>query len=333
MAIYHLSAQIIGRSDGRSSLACAAYRSGEVLIDERTGTRHQHGDPERVAHTEIIAPAGSPAWAVDRSTLWNRLEQHERRKDAQLAREWEIALPVELTLVQQRDLVRGWVADQLAPAGMIADVAIHHTKAGKPANPHVHIMAPLRPFDPAAETWGGKFRDPDRHATLAAWRSSWADHANAALERAGHEARIDHRSHADRGIEEEPTKKEGMAARGMEARDQASDRMANNRAIRARNQKRREALAKLKAEAKANRPSKERVAERRIATGAKGARDRPAGAGATRQAAATLASRNARRVPEQVKPAPGPQPTTPVSPGINDDVLLAAMRDRLDKGR
>lgn len=256
MAIYHLSTQVFARSDGRSSIACAAYRSGERLVDERTGTVHQHGDPSRVAHTEVIAPAGSPEWATDRAGLWNRLEAHERRKDAQLAREWEVALPVELSLVQQRALLRSWIAAELLPVGLIADVAIHHTKAGKPNNPHAHIMAPLRPFDPASGTWGNKFRDPDRYATLAGWRSSWADHVNTALERAGYEARVDHRSHADRGIEDEPTKKEGAAAHGMEARGMNSDRMAQNRAIRARNQKRLEALARMKAEVKASRPSK-----------------------------------------------------------------------------
>lgn len=241
MAIYHLTAQIFGRKAGRSSVACAAYRSGEVLVDTRTGETYRFARAERVAHKEIIAPLDAPAWATSRADLWNQVETRERRKDAQLAREFEVALPRELSLDQQRELVRGWIEAEITPAGAVADLAIHHDKAGQ--NPHCHIMTTMRPV--SADGWGPqKLRQWEDRSALAQWRASWAEHTNAALERAGVDDRVDHRSHADRGLEEEPTQKEGAAARGMEARGQISDRMEENRRIRSMNLSIRERVAR-----------------------------------------------------------------------------------------
>lgn len=237
MAIYHLTAKIIGRKAGQSSVACAAYRSGEELADTRTGEIFRFARSERVAHAEIIAPIDAPAWATSRADLWNQVETRERRKDAQLAREFEVALPRELSLAQQRELVCGWIAAEITPAGAIADVAIHHDKDGN--NPHAHVMTTMRAV--SAEGWGAqKLRHWEDRSVLAGWRASWADHMNAALERAGVRERVDHRSHADRGLEEKPTQKEGAAARGMEVRGQISDRMEKNRRIRAINRRIRE---------------------------------------------------------------------------------------------
>ncbi len=258
MAIYHLAAQIIGRAAGRSVVAAAAYRSGNLLFDERTGTPHLHGNADRVAHTEIIAPVAAPAWAINREQLWNRVEAGERRKDSQLAREFEIALPNELSLHEQAALIRGWVKAELTPLGVIADVAIHidpndraarqpgHTKAVKARNDHAHVMTTMRGVAADGDGFGAKLRELNWNGTLPRWRTSWAEHANAALERAGSEARIDHRSHAERGLEEEPTKKEGLAARQIEARGQESDRMTINRGIRAKNARLREVLERMK---------------------------------------------------------------------------------------
>lgn len=237
MAIYHFSAQIIGRSDGRSSVAAAAYRSGDALTDERTGTECRYDRRrERIAHTEILAPAGSPAWATDRNSLWNAVERGERRKDAQLAREFEIALPVELTEQQNQDLVRDWVQAEFIPLGVVVDISHHRDRRG--LNPHAHIMKTMRAID--GDGFGPKLRDLNRAEQLEQWRSSWAEACNSALARAGHQARVDHRSLEAQGIDREPTIHEGHAAKEMVARGVPSDRVALNGAIRARNAQRAE---------------------------------------------------------------------------------------------
>lgn len=231
MAIYHLTAQVIGRSAGRSSVSAAAYRSGETLVDDRTGETCRPRRRERVAHTEILAPADAPAWAGDRGKLWNSVEARDTRKNSQLSREFEVSLPRELSADQRLELVRGWIRDEFTAAGVPADLAIH-TDA-KNHNPHAHIMTTMRPL--SADGWGDKLRAWNDRSKIERWRESWADHTNRALERAGIDARVDHRTLEAQGIERKPTIKEGYAARQMEARGQASDRMSINRQIRAWN--------------------------------------------------------------------------------------------------
>jgi hypothetical protein len=331
MAIYHLEAQIIGRSDGRSAIACAAYRAGEAITDERTGTVHRHGDPARVVHAEVLAPEGAPAWARDRAALWNRVEVGERRKDAQLAREFELALPVELTLAQQRDLVRGWVAAELTPHGVIADIGIHdERKPGKPANPHSHVMVTMRGLAADGEGFGPKLRQLNWNGTISRWRESWAEHVNGALERAGLDERVDHRSHADRGLEIEPTTKEGPAARGIEARGKVSARMARNRAIRAQNA----VLSYLKTTAGRAVGIARSLAKARVQ------RPEPTPSPAQRRGVYAIAeevtaakARDGGGQAERAKPARGPQLTSAPAPDIDDAVLLAAMRDQQERNR
>jgi hypothetical protein len=254
MAIFHLERQIIKRSAERSTVACAAYRSGETLYDERQADTKKSGDPERVVSTWITAPDFAGSWATDRSQLWNCLEAAEKRKDAQLAVEIECALPHEMSLRQQKELIAGFVDEHFTQLGRVADVAIHAATKGKTPNTHFHVMGPLRLIDP--ET--GDFRKTkdrqdsktaftaDRDAELEALRASWAAHVNRALEKAGYEDRkVDHRSHKDRGLEELPGIKEGYAARGIEARGGLSWRAEHNRQIRQRNQ----ILAQIKARA------------------------------------------------------------------------------------
>ena len=118
MAIYHYSAQIISRSEGRSSVAAAAYRSGSRLQDERTGLTHDFSRKDGIAYSEILAPTNAPAWVKDRAALWNAVEAVERRRDAQLSREINIALPIELTLSQQIELTRSFVAEGFVARGM-----------------------------------------------------------------------------------------------------------------------------------------------------------------------------------------------------------------------
>ena len=207
MAIYHLSAQVIGRSSGRSSVAAAAYRAGEGLRDERTGRSHDYGR-RREIESWIQAPAWAPDWATDRGRLWNEVEASERRSDSQLAREINVALPVELSRERQGELVRSFVREQLAGRGMVADVAVHRQD---PGNPHAHVMLTTRSVGEGG--FGPKARGWNRPEELAGWREAWAVHANRELEREGREERVDHRSHGDRGLDREPTVREGPDAR------------------------------------------------------------------------------------------------------------------------
>lgn len=236
MAIYHFETQVIRRSKGRSSVACAAYRSGERLFDQRTGESHREGDASRVVYTEIVVPTGAPLWASKREELWNMVEAGERRIDSQVAREFELALPVELSLLQHLDLLRGWVHAELTPHGVIADIAVHDKRTpGKAPNPHSHIMGTMRSVRP--DGWGVKWeRAHNKNVLLARWRASWAEHTNRSLVRAGLKLKVTHLSHKDAGKEELPTIKEGAGARGMEARGEVSERAAENRRIRKHNQ-------------------------------------------------------------------------------------------------
>lgn len=218
MAIYHLRAKMISRSKGQSTVAgaayrsgghsathAAAYRSGEKLRDERTGRTFDYGRKQGIVHTEIIAPQNAPEWAYSRSSLWNRVEQAEKRKDSQLAREIEISLPRELSPRQRVGLVRSFVWEQFVSKGMIADIAIHCPKASDGKDqPHAHIMLTLRPLKPDGSGFGNKERAWNEHALLERWREQWATAANQALEDASSRERIDHRTLQAQGIPRAP---------------------------------------------------------------------------------------------------------------------------------
>lgn len=193
MAIYHFDASVISRSKGRSSTAASAYRTAEVIKDHRTGEVHDYSRKGGVLHTEIVAPDHAPAWVQDRSTLWNAVEDVERRKDAQVAREVRVALPSELTTEQNADLVRAFVQDQFVARGMIADVALHAPgREGDQRNHHAHIMLTTRAV--GADGFGAKERDWNAKELLVDWRQSWAEHVNDTLERCDISERIDHRT-------------------------------------------------------------------------------------------------------------------------------------------
>ena len=189
MAIYHFSAKVIGRSSGHSSVAAAAYRAGVKLHDERTGTTHDYTRKKRVEPGEILAPENAPAFALDRATLWNAVEKTETRKDAQLAREIEFSLPMELRAPHQKRMAREFVRRHFVDRGMVADLAFHNIGQH---NPHCHVLLTMRPL--TAEGFGGKERAWNAPALLVQWREAWAKHANAELARGNHEARIDHRT-------------------------------------------------------------------------------------------------------------------------------------------
>ena len=132
MAIYHLSAKVHSRSTGASAVAAAAYRSGMELVDARTGEEHDYSRRTGVEGSEILAPEDSPDWVRDRSALWNAAEGAERRKDAQVAREVEVAAPVELSKEQRRELVQGFAEREFVARGMVADIAYHDGDGSNP---------------------------------------------------------------------------------------------------------------------------------------------------------------------------------------------------------
>lgn len=208
MAIYHLHVQTIGRGAGRSATAAAAYRSGERIVDVRTGVVHDYTRKKGVSHREILAPAGAPEWMLDRSALWNAVELSEARRDARLAREMDVALPRELTRARMVDLGLRWVREEATSLGMVADVCFHDLTD---ENPHFHVLLTTRAV--SALGFGRKVRDwdgwGDRSAPSSSlvqrWRQSWAVYANRALASAGLSARVDHRSLGDQGVDRPPT--------------------------------------------------------------------------------------------------------------------------------
>lgn len=224
MAIYHLSAKIISRSTGRSATGAAAYRSGSEIVDERTGLVHDYTRKGGVDGTALMAPDGAPEWATDRARLWNEVEQIEKRKDAQVAREIVVAIPRELGREKMAELVTGFAQDQFVKKGMVADVAFHHLDS---ENPHAHIMLTTRTIGP--DGFGQKAREWNDKALLEQWRQQWEQHANKALEMTGHEARIDHRSLEAQGIERAPTVHLGPTATAIERRGAVSERGDTNR--------------------------------------------------------------------------------------------------------
>ena len=193
MAIYHLRATMISRSQGRSATAASAYRVAERIEDRRTGLTFDYAARGGVDYTEILAPDHAPDWVRDRSELWNRVEEAETRKNSQVAREVRVALPDELTHAQRVALVRDYAQTQFVDRGMVADIALHAPgREGDERNHHAHILLTTREVD--TEGFTTKNRDWNKVEVLEGWREAWARDSNAALERAGIEDRVDHRT-------------------------------------------------------------------------------------------------------------------------------------------
>jgi len=230
MAIYHFSAKIISRAAGRSAVAAAAYRAASELHDERLGRSHNFTNKAGVVHSEVMLPKGAPERLRDREVLWNEVEATEKRKDAQLSREVEFAIPREMTKEQGITLAREFVDREFVSRGMIADINVHwDIGTDGEAKPHAHVMLSLR--EVGADGFGLKERDWNATALLQHWREAWSEHVNARLSELGIDARIDHRSYAAQGIELEPQHKIGAAAARREARGEESERAEDHRAI------------------------------------------------------------------------------------------------------
>ena len=268
IAIYHWNIGIVSRGKGKSAVAAAAYRSGEKLTNEWDGMTHDYTRKGGVVHTEIMLPPHAPPSFSDRSTLWNSVELYEKAGNAQLAREIDAALPIELSREEQIRLVREYCSSQFVSRGMCVDFAIHDTDSG---NPHCHIMLTMRPLD-GRGAWAAKSKkeyDLDENGerirlpsgrykthkvdltgwnsqeNALVWRKAWADISNDYLERAGSPERIDHRSNAERGIDEIPTVHMGVAACQMEKKGIATEKGELNRNIQKANRLIREIRAQI----------------------------------------------------------------------------------------
>lgn len=267
MAIYHVSCSI-KTGPTQSAVAASAYISGETIRRDLDGTMKRYGRTERILDPGgIITPEHVPEGITDRASLWNTVEAIDGRR-GQMCRSWNVALPHELSLDQQRALAQAFIQRELVDRGMIADWVIHGDAQGQ--NPHLHILTTMRPIVQGQDgcwKFGAKARsvterdasgraicigrdktghkryrkrkvptvDWNERDTLVDIRAGWAAVANEHLERAGETARIDHRSYADQGIQRLPTVHVGYAATAMERRGERSARGDMNRSIRAWN--------------------------------------------------------------------------------------------------
>lgn len=234
MAIYHFSAKVISRANGSSAVASAAYRSASRLHDERLDRAHDFSNKAGVVHSEVMLPEGAPERLSDRTTLWNEVEAGEVRKDAQLSREVEFAIPRELTQQQGIDLARDFVKSEFVDRGMIADLNVHWDIASDGlAKPHAHVMLTMR--EVGEDGFGAKVRDWNKTELVQTWRERWADHVNERLASLDIDARIDHRSLEAQGINLEPQNKIGPAAARMERDGLEVERIAEHADIAQRN--------------------------------------------------------------------------------------------------
>ena len=246
MAIYHFSVKNISRAQGRSAVACAAYRSGEKLIDERQGKEQDYTKKTGVEFTKIYAPIGTNAELLERGQLWNAVEKTERRKDANLAREFEIALPQELNKAEREKLVDELCNKIVERHNVIVDAAIHapHTDSGSDErNYHAHIMFTGRHIDLETGDFAAKknrdFNKENSSETVQKWREDFADMTNAHLMRAGHLfSSVDHRSYAAQGLDKEATAHEGSAVTKLRRLGIDTEISLSNDAIKQRNAER-----------------------------------------------------------------------------------------------
>ncbi|MCG0742981.1 nickase [Lactiplantibacillus plantarum] len=248
MAIFHMSFSNISAGKGRSAIASAAYRSGEKLFDNQEG-RHYFYARSVMPESFILTPKNAPEWASNREQLWNEVEKKDRKSNSRYAKEFNVALPVELSESEQKELLTKYVQENFVDQGMVADVAIHRDH---PDNPHAHVMLTNRPFNPDG-SWGLKAKtqyikdengkqlltksgfpkqrkiwlvDWDKKEKINEWRKNWALSVNQFLAQKNIPDRISEKSFVDQGIQETPTQHEGINS-------QRKNRKAFNQQVRA----------------------------------------------------------------------------------------------------
>ena len=275
MAIYHMQAKVVSRGSGRSAVAASAYMSCSRMYNDYDGIQHDYTRKHGLIYQEVMLPPMAPSEWNDREQLWNAVEETEKTKDSRLAREFVVALPVELDKDSNISLLQDFIKKNFVDMGMCADFAIHDTDGH---NPHAHILLTVRPLNENG-TWQYKtekeylcikdgeekgYERIDKHPKssrygrqnpiseqwnsdeqLCIWRANWTDAVNKMLARNQINATIDHRSFADQGITEQSTIHEGYIAQNMEKKGMIADRCEINRQIRADNKMLRELKAKV----------------------------------------------------------------------------------------
>ncbi|UQB03667.1 MobQ family relaxase [Pediococcus pentosaceus] len=239
MAIFHMSFSNISAGKGRSAIAGASYRSGEKLFDQKEGRSYFYARSV-MPESFILTPKNAPEWASDREKLWNEVERKDRRANSRYAKEFNVALPVELSEDEQKELLTKYVQENFVDEGMVADVTIHRDH---PDNPHAHVMLTNRPFNPDG-TWGIKSKkqyilddngnktytgtskypksrkilmvDWDKKEKITEWRHNWAASVNQALEQKNIPDRISEKSFMEQGIADTPTQHEGINSKRHE---------------------------------------------------------------------------------------------------------------------
>ncbi|HGD1033376.1 TPA: MobQ family relaxase [Streptococcus agalactiae] len=259
---FHFSVNIISRGKGKSAVASAAYISGEKIKNEWDGVTHDYTRKEKVLVKNIILPDHIPKEFNDRSTLWNKVEMAEKNSNAQLARQFIIGLPKELSLSENKNLVERFIKENLTSQGMIVDYAIHDESQDKNGNIHCHIMTIMRPINEKGEflakskkeyildekgekilnkngkpktrkveltTWNDK-------GNVEKWRENFSDLCNEYLAKNKIEKRVDHRSYKRQGIKQIPTIHLGAAASAMERKGIRTEKGDINREIKKQNE-------------------------------------------------------------------------------------------------
>lgn len=266
MAIYHCSIKIGSKGKGQSAVAAAAYRSGSVLTDEQTGTVTDYSKKSGIVYSEIMLCQNAPSEYNDRQVLWNAVHKIEKASNAQIYREIEVSLPVELTLLQHKNIIREYVRKNFVDKGMCADWSIHNKNDG---NPHCHILLTVRGIGSNGE-WlpksrkvyelddnGNRIRlssgnykshkesanDWNEQYKAEEWRAAWADICNRYLDETN---RIDHRSYERQGKDQIPMIHEGFEARKIERGGGISERCEQNRQIRRINREKRKIESQLR---------------------------------------------------------------------------------------
>ena len=238
MAVFYLQISSISRSTGRRATAAAAYRAGERLRDERSGELHNYSRRRDVLHTEIFLPgqfdANAAGWARDRERLWNTAEHAEKRHNAKVAREYQVALPPELNAAQRVALARTFSREIAERYKVAVDLAVHEPRPeGDTRNFHAHLLTTTREVTPAGlgakaglDISGRERRRrelPDHRQEYVSVRERWATLTNQALREANIKARIDHRSLAAQGIDREPLPRIPLMHLKMEQRGVRSE--------------------------------------------------------------------------------------------------------------